>query len=236
MRILITGTGRSGTTLLREVVVGLDVARFYCGRYSKEEDWGFFKYKELPENYMTKIATPNPPNPTRDYNIENLIKYMEKYDDLYLLFSIRHPIDTCMSKIVRGQKHSDGGHKYWEEISVDGTVKGAILSVNSMRKIYDAIKNYYPQRVLAVRMESLILNSIKTIEEIAEFLHCKITKRSLVFYLYNSNPYQFRDYGTDLDQTHVNLHEKWQTAYNGYFKDKEQDIKMLKKAFKGWTI
>jgi len=236
MRILITGTGRSGTTLLREVVIGLDVARFQCGIYSKEEDWGFFKYKKLPENYMTKLVTPSPPNSDKGYNIENLIKYMERYDDLHLIFSIRHPIDTCMSKIVRGQKHSDGGYKHWEKLSSDGTIKGAIRSVKSMRKIYDVIKSRYPQRVLAVMMEDLILDSMETVYKIAEFLCCKVTRRASVFYRYNSNPYQFREYGTDLKRTQVNLHENWQTAYNGYFKDKEQDIKMIKKAFEGWTV
>jgi len=236
MRILVTGTGRSGTTLLREVVIGLDVARFQCGIYSKEEDWGFFKYKELPENYMTKLVTPSPPNFDRGYNIENLIKYMERYGDLHLLFSIRHPVDTCMSKIVRGQKHSDGGYKYWERLSTDATVEGAIRSVNTMRKIFDAVKSHYPQRVLAVKLEDLILKSGETVHKIAEFLCCKVTRRSAVFYRYNSNPYQFREYGTDLYKLQVDLHEKWRTAYNGYFKDKEQDIKTLKKAFEGWAI
>lgn len=237
MRILVTGTGRGGTTLLREVVVGLGVARFQCGIYSKEEDGDFFGYKELPENYMTKLVVPHPQcRNDQGYNIDGLIKYMERYGNLHLLFSIRHPVDTCMSKIVRGQKHSDGGYKHWEQLSVDGTVKGAIRTVKAMREMYDAIKSRYPQRVLAVRMENLILESEKTIGEIASFLHCEVTLRSLVFYRYNTNPYQFREYGTDLDKTQINLHEKWQTAYNGYFKDKEQDIKVLKKAFEGWTI
>jgi len=232
MRILVTGTGRGGTTLLREVVVGLNAARFYCGAYSKEEDRDFFNYKELPEQYMTKLATPNPSNPNMGYTKESLIKYMEKYDDLYLIFSIRHPVDTCMSKIVRGRKHSDGGHKWWEEISVDGTIEGAIRAVIFMHNIYETVKKQYPTRVLAVKMEELILNPKETVGRIATFLHCGVTSRSLVFYRYNSNPYQFRDYGTELNKNQINLHEKWQTAYDGYFKDKGNDIERLKEAFK----
>lgn len=237
MRILVTGTGRGGSTLLREVVIGLNVARFHCGKHSKEEDHGFFRYKELPKNYMTKLTVPHPQcNDDEGYNIDGLIKYMERYNDLHLLFSIRHPVDTCMSKIVRGQKHSAGGYKWGERLSVDGTVKGAIRTVGTMREMYDAIKSHYPQRVLPVRMEGLILEPGKTIGRIANFLHCKMTPRSLVFYRYNSNPYQFREYGTVLKKSQVNLHEKWQVAYNGYFKNKARDIKVLKKAFEGWTI
>lgn len=236
MRILITGPGRGGTTLLREVVVGLGVARFHGGVYSKEEDWGFFEYDVLPENYMTKLTTRNPPDRDMGYTHENLVKHMEKHDDLHLVFSIRHPVDTCMSKIVRGQKHSDGGYKWWEAVSSDGTVEGAIRSMMVMRDIYRVVKSRYPQRVLAVRMEDLILDSKTTVSKIAEFLHCEVTKRSLVFYRYNSNPYQFREYGTDLDKSQVNLHEKWESAYGGYFKNKEADIKKLKETFRDWTL
>lgn len=90
--------------------------------------------------------------------------------------------------------------------------------------------------MLTVRMESLVLEPEKTIGEIAGFLHCEVTPQSLIFYCYNSNPYQFREYGTALKKSQVNLHEKWQMVYNGYFKDKAQDMKALKKAFEGWTI
>lgn len=235
MRILVTGTGRGGTTLLREVVIGLGVARFQCGMYSKEEDCEFFEHKELPKSYMTKLATPNPPNPN-NFTIERLIEYMKKYSDLYLVFSVRHPVDTCMSKIVRGQKHSDGGHKAWEQVSADGTVEGAIESVLLMCSIYREIKERYPDRVFAVSMEELILAPKKTIKKIAAFLHCEVTKRSLLFYLYNSNPYQFKDYGTKLNGLQIGLHRKWRTAYNGYFKDKEKDIIKLKKTFRRWVL
>jgi len=228
MRILVTGTGRGGTTLLREVVIGLNVARFYCGVYSKEEDRAFFNYNELPEGYMTKLTLPNSSNLGRDTCCEGLSNYMEKYNDLHLVFSIRHPVDTCMSKIVRGQKHSDGGHKWGEEISADGTIETAIKAVISMHDIYKTVKKRYPTRVLAVKMEELILNPREAIGRIATFFHCGVTQRSLTFYMYNSNPYQFRDYGTELNTNQINLYEKWQTAYDGFFSQREKDIERAK--------
>jgi len=230
MRVLVTGTGRGGTTLTREVVIGFNISKFYCSSQSKEEDAEFFRRKDLPENYMTKLATPSPP-PCDGFTIENLIKRMQEYDDLHLIFSFRHPVDTCMSKIVRGQGHFDGGDKAGKGISPDGTVEGAVLSVKLMYKIYEDISQLYPKRVLAVDFENLILNPRKEVEKIARFLNVKVTKRSLLFYRYNSNRHQFRRYGTDLDRSQVDVHKRWKTAYGGFFKDKEEEMDKLRKAF-----
>jgi len=230
MRILITGAGRSGTTLVREVIIGLGLITFYCDGRSKEEDGYFFDRKDLPENYGTKLTTPNKLN-ENNYNIDNLVKFMKKYDDLHIVFSFRHPVDICMSKIVRGQTHSDGGDKYWEGISPDGTVETAIRAVKLMYDIYKEIKKSFPERVYVVKMENLILQPRKEISKVAKFFGVRVTKRALVFYRYNSNPYQFRRYGTGLDKSQVDLHKRWDTAYDGFFKNREEDIKKIKRSF-----
>jgi len=231
MRVLVTGTGHSGTTLLREVVINLGTLKFHSNHFSKEEDRTFFKRKILPENYMTKLATPNPPFPNA-FTIEALIQRMTEYSDLHLLFSFRHPVDTCMSKIVRGQRHSDGGDKYWESVSPDGTVTGAILAVKLAHEIHRRIWQLFPKRIMAVSFGNLLLAPKKEITKIARFLGVEVTRRALVFYRYNSNPYQFRRYGTALDRSQVGLHTRWRTAYNGFFKDREKDINKLREAFK----
>ena len=244
MRVLVTGTGRGGTTLLREVVIGFGTLRFHCGPRAKEEDTDFFKRKDLPESYMTKLATPNPPGiNTSEYTTENLIRRMEEYEDLHVIFSFRHPVDTCMSKIIRGQRGCDGGDKHWDgvtgfdhstpgdKVSPDGTVEGAILSVKTMQMIHQVIQLHYPKRVLTVQMENLIMNSEDMVEKIARFLGVKVGKRSLAFYKYNSNRYQFQRYGTKLDKSQVGLYKNWQTAFDGFFKNKEADIKKIQRAF-----
>ena len=233
MRIFITGAGRGGTTLAREVIIGLGLIKFYCDGQSKEEDRNFFKRKELPENYGTKLTTPTFPGED-DYTIGNLGKLMNKYDDLYVVFSFRNPIDTCMSKIVRGQKHSDGGDKYWEGVSPDGTVKDAIRTVKLMYGIYDAIKGLFPKRVYVIKMENLILHPEEEIGKVAKFFGVGVTSRALVFYRYNSNPYQFRRYGTAIDKSQVDLYKKWDTAYGGFFKDRKKDIDKIREAFNAY--
>jgi len=232
MRILIIGTGRGGTSITKEVIKGLGIIKFYYGPRQMEEDWNFFKRETLPENYGTKLVTPNPGvNPTL-FTIENLIKRMKEYHDLFLIFSFREPIDTCMSKIVRGQKHSDGGDKYWEKISTDGTADGAIFAVRKLHEIYNKIVKLFPERILAVRMEKLILNPKREANRIAKFFGAKITNKSLEFYKYNTNPYQIKRYNGKLDKNQIGLYKKWEICFNGYFKDKKGIINKLKKEFK----
>lgn len=229
MRILVTGTGRGGTTLLREVVVGLEIAKYYCNGPQKEEDRHFFFYDELPASYLAKLASP-----TKGFNVNNFIKLMRKYSDLYILFSIRHPVDTCMSKIVRGRKASEGGDKYWESVAVDGTVKGAVQAVREFHLVHDVLTELYPARTLTVRMEELILHPRQEVERVARFFNTEVTGKALKFYERNTNRYQFRRYGTVLDRTQVGLYKRWETVFDGYFKDKEKDIELLKEAFKEW--
>jgi len=245
MRILVTGTSRGGTTITKEVVKGLNIVDWYPKKPGREEGRNFFKYEILPQNYGTKLPTPNPISPDQShlygkehrygneysFTIENLIKRMREYKDLHLIFSFRHPVDTCMSKIVRGQKHSDGGDKSWEEVSPDGTPEGAILAVKLLDKIYKEIDWLYSKRILAVWFDNLLLNPEAEVGIIARFLGVTATKKALEFYKYNSNRYQFKRYGANLDKSQVGIHKRWETAYDGFFKDRGEDIRKIKESF-----
>jgi len=235
MRIFVTGPSRCGTTLVREVVIGLKIAQFHCSGANKEEDRSFFLYKELPENYMTKLPVPHSSNITSGYTLENFIKYMKRYKDLHAIFSFRHPVDACMSKIVRGQKASRGGDREFEKRSPDSYVPTAISAVKFATSIYKEFKKIFPGRLLAVKMEHLILSPDAEVKRIADFLGAEVTKESLLFYKYNSNVYQYMRYGSKLDTSQIDVYERWQTAYGGFFKNREDDIKKLKEAFKNWV-
>ena len=236
MRIFVTGASRSGTTLVREVVIGLEIAQFHCSGVNKEEDRSFFLYRKLPENYMTKLPAPYHPNPTSGYTLENFIKYVKRYEDLHAIFSFRHPVDICMSKIVRGQKASGGGDREFEKRSPDSYVLAAISAVKWATSMYKELKKLFPERLLAVRMENLILHPEMEVKRIADFLGAEVTERSLLFYKYNSNVYQHVRYGSKLDTSQVGIHKRWQTAYGGFFKNKEKEIKSFTKAFENWTL
>ena len=126
MRILVLGCGQGGTCLLVEVLRGLNIVDFSGG----VEDRTFLDYPELPENYGTKLTT----DATKILTVDNfwdvpqkIIDCMDKYKDLHVVFSLRHPVDMFMSQLVRGQKRVNGGDT--EGLSDTGTMWGALLAI-----------------------------------------------------------------------------------------------------------
>ncbi len=215
MRILVTGTGRSGTCLLVEIPRGLDAVVF-----SKAvEDRKFFKYKTLPENYGTKLVTEHP-----TFTMKNMISFMERYEDLRLIFSLRHPVDIFMSKIRRGQKASDGGDRTGEWIADDATVESAIAVTEDFYEKYSTAVAYFPTRVMAVKLEDVIFFPEKTVQKIADWLGVKTTERAHRFYQYDRNKYHEKRYCGRIDSSQVGLHKHWKIVYGGFFKDRATDI------------
>lgn len=216
MRILVAGTGRSGTCLLVEIPRGLDVVKFS----KRVEDRRFFKYENLPENYGTKLVTAHP-----SFTIKNMISFMKKYEDLRLIFSLRHPIDIFMSKIRRGQKASSGGDRSGEWISEDGTTKGAISAIKDFHDIYNMAVAKFPDRVMSVKIEDLIVFPNTTVERIASWLGVMPTKRAYKFYEHDRNKYHKKHrYRRRLDVSQVSIYKRWKTVYDGFFKNRKGDL------------
>ena len=225
MRILVTGLGHGGTSPTREVVRGLDIVKWYPGR--GEEDRNFFNYERLPENYGTKLSIEND-----GFTAENIIRVMKAHDDLYIVFVLRNPIDVCLSKIVRSQKSSDGGDG--ENLSDEATVEAAVAAVKRCPSIYNKIKSLFSARIHTVRFEDLILYPSATVVDIAHFLRVEEfpPQKAFDFYKHNTNKYQKVRYGNKLDESQVDIHKRWDTAYNGFFKDKKEDVERIMEVFK----
>ena len=225
MRILVTGAGRGGSSLTREVVKGLNIVKWYP--VIGEEDRSFFNYIDLPENYGTKLTT-------EEFYRGNITDMMKKYEDLHLIFSFRNPIDQCMSKIVRGQPRSKGGDGS-EELAPDATVWGAIKAVKLGLNLGKEMHLKFPERVHFMDMESLILYPRSAVTSIAQFLKFNlknIPSRADNFYKYNTNQYQIKRYGSKLDKSQIDIHKRWDTAYDGYFRKRKKDIDTIWEAFK----
>lgn len=218
MRILISGTSRSGTCLLTEVVRGLDIVNFS----KRVEDRKFFEYEKLPENYGTKLTT-------NYHTLEDLKRVMNKYQDLYLVFTLRHPIDVVLSKIRREQRKSDGGDREREDITSIGTVETAIFSIKDFYKKYKFIINHYPGRSHSVKLENLLLLPEITINKVSDFFQVKSTEKAFKFYEYDRNKYHHKRYKRQIDLSQIKLHERWDTIYEGFFKDRRDDVEYAKK-------
>jgi len=220
MRILISGTGRSGTCLLTEVVRGLGIANFS----GSVEDRKFFKYEKLPENYGTKLVTDHPTS-----SLKNMRFFMERYQNLYFVFSLRHPIDIFLSKIRRGQRASDGGDRPGEDIAPDSTVKTALFAIKDFHEKYKFISNCYPSRSYSVKLENLLLSPKKTVNKVADFFQAEPTEQAYEFYEFDRNRYHHKRYKKQIDLSQVGLYKRWDTIYGGYFKNRKRDIEHAKK-------
>lgn len=207
MRILVSGMGRGGTCLLTEVVRGLELVEFTVAL----EDRRFFKYGRLPASYGTKL-TPE----FSTFTLVSITRLMKRYADFYIVFSLRHPIDVFMSKIFRGQKQ-------FKE-SGDGTSNVALDMIEKFHLIYKTMLTRYSNRVLAVKMEELILHPNWEVKRIAKFFKVVPTQTAFDFFKYNRNRFQQNRYKGQLDTSQVGIHKRWETVYDGFFKDKQNDI------------
>jgi len=225
MRILVLGAGQGGTCPLTEAVRGLGVVSFT----ERVEDRKFFKYKDLPENYGTKLTTDSiariTPSNFSSF-LERLRMSMERYDNLHLVFSLRHPLDIFMAQLVRGQKPSEGGDGRIKDdkVSDSGTIDGSIFAIKHYYNVYKNIVPHFPRRVLIVKMEGLILKPEEEVDRIAEYFGVKATQRAYEFYKHGRNRYHIKRYGDRLDKSVVALHKKWDTWHDGFFKDRKGAI------------
>jgi hypothetical protein len=210
MKVIISGAGRGGTNLLRELVDKITDIDFT----TEVEDRNIDKRTELPKSYGTKLATEN-----GCFTIDTISRFMDKHEDLYIIFSLRHPIDNCLSKIVRGQKSSDGGDKPTEILSSDATVDKAVGSINFLYITIDKLKDKYPNRIITVKMEDVLLDTENTVGHICKFLGIDKPKTWDGFQVNNKNRYQKNRYGNNLDKGQINLFKDTE-SFNGFFKGK----------------
>lgn len=228
MRILVLGVGQGGTCPLLEVVRGLDIVSFT----EEVEDRGFFEYKVFPQDYGTKLTTDclkkNKITIAGNFSFfsENLERLMRKHADLYVVFSLRHPVDVFMANLVRGQKPSDGGDgdRKRNRMSDSGTINGSLFAISHAHNVYKNIVSLFPERIITVKLEDLVLTPEIEVKKIAKFFGVEPTQRAYEFYKHNRNEYQKRRYGDSLDKSVVVLYKKWDTWHDGFFKGRRSDI------------
>ena len=215
-----TGCGRGGTNL------GIELIRSF-GHFSvseQVEDRSFFLKDSLPALYATKLATEN-----TDFTIENIDRAMKQNPDLFVLFMTRHPVDVCLSKILRGRPRSQGGDSTTEERAADGTVVGAANAVKYMTNIYSFLKREYPNRTLTLKMEDLIESPQDTIKIVSNYFGIPIKEQTHSFFKNNRNNYQKARYGNNLVRN-IALYENLDTNFEGFFADKKEAVGKLTNA------
>lgn len=211
-RVLITGSGHSGGNWATEIINLSGAFQFT----EAVEDRDLFWREFLPERYGTKLATDN-----IGMYPENLERLLSRYTDLRVVFTLRHPIDTCLSKIFRStpaRENEPVGDML--DYSWDGTVNGSIKSMEQMYTVYSFLKRRYSDRTLFVKLEDLLTDRQKEIERICRFLGIQRNPQMDEAYRFSRNRHHQKRYKGKLDKSQLYIHMQWDKAYNGFFKDK----------------
>jgi hypothetical protein len=209
--VLIVGCGRTGTNMLLEMLRG---SSFLHATAVTEHKTVFKNCPELPSEYLSKCDTVYIPN-------------LKKVDDLILknrnvkiLFTIRDFRDCVLSKIYRGQPGQDGNI----ELADDATPDGCVMDIRWADKIYEYIKFKYPQNIMLVKMEDVILNTEKTLSNVCDF--CNIPYEKVKMLKFTSR-YRNQDKSSrykSLDKSQVGLHTRIKEIYDGFYRDFAENI------------
>lgn len=221
MKVLITGCGRSCTNWTAEIVKATNAFQWF---YYPEDRELFTRTKLIP-NYTTKLTTEH-----KDFNLKNLREIMRWNEDLYILWCFRHPVANVMAKIVRGQPASFGGDKSGEVLSDDATLESAINAVKTSHYLYSKVMD--SEKVQLIRLETLIVLPEDARFMLYKFLNVPLIDIHLDAFKDTPNEYQKKRYGDKVDMSQAYVYENWQEAYDGYFKDKEADIDIMREKLK----
>jgi hypothetical protein len=213
MQVLVLSCGRTGTNMLLEILRGSS----YLKATDFAEDKTLFRDgRVLEDGYLSKCDT------VYISNSGQIDRIFKQNPNLRILFTVRDWRDCAMSKFYRGQPGKDN-----VVLADDATVNGCLEDIEWMNNIYDYIREKYPHNILTIKMEEIILDFDRRIEEVCKFCALVFEKEKMISFTdrYRNN-FKSGRYN-ELDKSQVKLHERLDTVYNGFFKDEKhnEDIK-----------
>ncbi len=210
-KVLVTGASHGGTTLAAAIIRASGQFDFYFGT----EDRGFFK-RGLTPRHGAKLATDN-------ITWEDLSRRLEEYKDLYVIFSIRNPVDIALSHIVRARPQEEGGDSWDGGTDELANVDGACSRIEHMFDLFTKLREHYPHRVWAVSMENTIINLDYTLLAVCDFLSIDKTPDMEKPWEYIVHKFMPERYNK-LDPRQIDVYKRWKTAYGGFYADKKEDV------------
>lgn len=211
MSVLVTSCGRSGTNLVTEI---LSQSNELTPTRMVEDKDIFRRRKIIGETYLSKSDT------HYSRNVSDIDYVMENNPHLKIVWTIRDPKDMILSKIRRGQKGMDGNHITADDATPDGCVE----DIYNMFNQYKHIKENYPDRIMIVKMEDVILDFENTIKGACDFAGIEYTE-SLKNFTFRNQHKSKRYKG--LDKGQVGLWEKRNEVYSGFFVKNDYHIEQI---------
>jgi len=213
MSIAVIGCGRSGTNLVLEILRGSSVLDASPQPENKDLCGGTYE-----PSYLTKCDT-------WYFLPEELGETLEKNTHMKIVWTIRDPRDMILSKIKRGQPKSEGGDGS-ESVSDDATVTGCLVDMTHMFMCYSHIKKNFPDRILVVRMEDVLLNVEEETKRMCEFLDIPFENDMCDFPNRMRNKDKKKRY-SKIDKSQLEVWKRWDSVYSGFFSENEYPIEEM---------
>jgi hypothetical protein len=205
--IAVCGCGRTGTNLVLEILTGSSILT----PSPYPEDKLLFKRGIMYlHNYLTKCDTWYCPSFGLFGN------FMRKNPHAKVIWTIRHPFDTAMSKVRRGYGHAD-----------DATIKGCRCDMFWMAYMFCEAKSEFPERVMLVKMENVIRNIEEETRKMCSFLDIPFEEQMVIPWERMRHSGKKERYGNVLDPSQINMYKDWKNAYNGFLTTIDFDMEDL---------
>ena len=132
---------------------------------SFHEEWGQYPSRVSERNICVTIE--NNVKQTPSFLIEN-------FKEAKLLYVIRDPAGILATRAGRQPVTDDYRSNGWERLTVNGLIaSGEVERIIAMQKHVINLSRDYPERVLLVNFEELVLSTNSTMDKVAKFLEVR---------------------------------------------------------------
>lgn len=202
--ILVLSCGRTGTNMVTELLRGDST----LNALPHDDNSLFRRPRTLPENYLAKTDT------WYIDNTQQIADVLESNPHLKIVWTVRNFKDVIMSKIYRGQPGNDNNHTLADDASLEGCEKDMMW----MKECYMFIKEFYSDRLILSKMETLLENPEEAAKNLASQTNLVYNPEMLSFASRMRNSNKKSRY-KGIDKSQLSLHERKEEVYNGFFKD-----------------
>jgi hypothetical protein len=204
MPVIVYSSGRSGTNILLEVLNGSPDLEATTVIETKDV---FTARRELGDDYLTKTDTHYTPSP------EAQGAFMEQHPDAKIIWAARDPRDHALSKMFRGRVAAG--------FAADATMVGSYEDMRKMHACYTWLKDHYPDRVMVVKMEDMLQDIEATTQRMCQWLGIRYVPEMCNF-VGRVRHEKYSKIYLQLDTERVSLWKNLETAYGGFFHNKEE--------------
>lgn len=226
--ILVTGAGRSGTTLTTAHLRAHPDITVYEG---KEDRKLFKRHLSFPyaKHWATKLTV-------EWFKLDTFRKWYDTREDFKVVYCVRHPKDVVLSKIRRGHPAKYGGDRSDNKFAKDATFSGCLCSLSRTQELWEIACEIDEKRIFPVKLEELITKQKDVCEDICSFLGVAFKGEMLDGPKNLHDKWKQKRYGDSLANSQVNLHTNWKEVYDGFFKDRLVAADLVQRIWDTQTI